>query len=154
MYACIYVCMYICMHACVYVCMHVCMYAFMYVCLHVCMHVCMYVCMYVCICIITKISLNEIPTIDEMARAIAGLKDGKAPGGDGIPAEVWKDGGDNLFNKLHQLITNAWDVDSVPQARKDANIVTIYKKSDRTDMYLSTSVRRSIQLGGPYYGSY
>ena len=39
---------------------------------------------------ITKTSLDEIPTMAEMARAIAGLKDGKTPGGDGIPAEVWK----------------------------------------------------------------
>ena len=29
---------------------------------------------------ITKTSLDEIPTMDEMAREIAGLKDGKAPG--------------------------------------------------------------------------
>ncbi|KAK2176302.1 hypothetical protein NP493_672g01002 [Ridgeia piscesae] len=57
----------------------------------------------------------------------------KAPGGDGIPAEVWKHGGDNLFSRLHQLITNAWEVGSVPQAWKGANIVTIYKKGDRTD---------------------
>ena len=56
---------------------------------------------------ITKTSHDEIPTMDEMAGAIVGLKDGKAPGGDGIPAEVWKHGGDNLFSKLHQLITNA-----------------------------------------------
>ena len=48
-----------------------------------------------------------------MARAIAGLKDGKAPGGYGIPAEVWKHGGDNLLSRLHQLITNAWEVGSV-----------------------------------------
>ena len=41
---------------------------------------------------IFKTSLDDIPTMDEMARAIAGLKDGKAPGGDGIPAEVWKHG--------------------------------------------------------------
>ena len=82
---------------------------------------------------ITKTGLDEIPTMDEMARAIAGLKDGKAPGGDGIPAEVWKHGGDNLFSRLHQLITNAWEVGSVPQALKDASIVTIYKKGDRTD---------------------
>ena len=34
--------------------------------------------------------------MDEMVRAINGLKDGKPPGGDGIPAEVWKYGGDNL----------------------------------------------------------
>ena len=82
---------------------------------------------------IIKTSLDEIPTMDEMAKAIAGLKDGKAPGGDGIPAEVWKHGGDNLFSRLHQLITNAWEVGSVPQAWKDASIVTIYKKGDRTD---------------------
>ena len=69
----------------------------------------------------------------EIARAIASLKDGKALGGDGIPAEVWKHGGDNLFSRLHQLITNAWEVDSVPQAWKDASIVTIYKKGNRTD---------------------
>ena len=82
---------------------------------------------------ITKTSLDEIPTMDEMARAIAGLKDGKAPGEDGIPAEVWKHGGDNLFSRLHQLITNDWEVGSVPQAWKGASIVTIYKKGDRTD---------------------
>ena len=77
---------------------------------------------------IAKTSLDEIPT-----RAIAGLKDCKAPGGDGISAEVWKHGGNNLFSRLHQLITNAWEVGSVPQAWKDAIIVTIYKKGDRTD---------------------
>ena len=71
--------------------------------------------------------------MDEMARAIAGRKGGKAPGGDGNPAEVWKHGGGNLFSRLHQLITNAWEVGSVPQAWKDASIVTIYKKGDRTD---------------------
>ena len=82
---------------------------------------------------IIKTSLDEIPTMDEMARAIAGLKDGKAPGGDGIPAEAWKYGGDNLFSRLLQLITSTWEVGSVPQAWKDASIVTIYKKGDRTD---------------------
>ena len=79
---------------------------------------------------ITKTSLDVIPIMADMARAIAGLK---APGEDGILAEVWKHGGDNLFNRLHQLITNAWEVGSVPQAWKDASIVTIYKKGDRTD---------------------
>ena len=78
---------------------------------------------------ITKTSLGEIPTMDEMARAIAGMKDDKASRGDGILIEVWKHGGDNLFSRLHQLITNALEVGSVPQAWKDA----IYKKGDRTD---------------------
>jgi len=79
---------------------------------------------------ITKISLDEIPTMDEIARAIASLKDGKAPGGDRILAEVWKHGGDNLFSRLQQLITNAWEVGSIPQAWKNARIETIYKKGD------------------------
>ena len=57
---------------------------------------------------ITKTSLDEIPTMHEVARAIAGLKGGKAPGGYGIPAKVWKHGGDNLFSRLHQLSTNVW----------------------------------------------
>ena len=82
---------------------------------------------------IIKTSLDEIPTTDEMARAIASLRHGKSHGGDGIPAEVWKHGGDNLFSRLHQLITNAWEVGSVPQTWKDASIVTNYKKGDRTD---------------------
>ena len=50
---------------------------------------------------ITKTNLDDIPTMAEMARATAGLKDGNAP------AEVWKHGGNNQFSKLHQLITNA-----------------------------------------------
>ena len=76
---------------------------------------------------ITKTSLDDIPTMDEMARAIAGLKDGKALGGDRILVEVWKHGGGNMFSRLHQLITNAWEVGFVPQSWKDARIVTIYK---------------------------
>ena len=73
--------------------------------------------------------------MDEMTRAIAGVKDDKAPGGggDGIPAEEWKHGGDNLFSRLHQLITNAWEAGSVPNTWNDSSIVTIYRRGDRTD---------------------
>ena len=45
-------------------------------------------------------ALDEKPTMDEMVRAIKGLHDGIAPGGDGISAEVWKHGGANLSNRL------------------------------------------------------
>ena len=82
---------------------------------------------------ITKTGLDDILTMDAMARAIADLKDDKAPGGDGIPAEVWKHERDNLFSRLHQLITSAWEAGPVPQAWKDASIVTIYNKGDRAE---------------------
>ena len=71
--------------------------------------------------------------MDEMVRAIKGLKDGKEPGGDGIPAEVWKYGGANLSNRLHRWIIKVWEEGHVPQAWKDANIVTFYKKRDRRE---------------------
>ena len=68
-----------------------------------------------------------------MVRAINRLKYGKAPGGDGIPAEVWKYMGAYLSNRLHRWIIKIWEEGHVPQAWKDANIVTIYKKGDRTE---------------------
>ena len=68
-----------------------------------------------------------------LLRAIKGLKDGKAPGGDGIPAEVWKYGGANLSNRLHRWIIKIWEECHVPQVWKDANIVTIYKKGESTE---------------------
>ena len=73
---------------------------------------------------ITKASLNHIPNMGEMARAIAGLKDGKAPGEYGITVEVWKHGGDNMFSRLQQLNSKAWKVVSVQQAWLDTSIVT------------------------------
>ena len=72
-------------------------------------------------------ALDEKPTMDEMVRAIKGLKDGKALGGDGIPAKVWKYGGANLPNRLQRLIIKIWEEGRVPHAWKDANLVTIYK---------------------------
>ena len=82
---------------------------------------------------IAKTILGEIANMAEMAKAIAGLEDDKAPGGDGISAEVWKHGGNTLFSRLHQLITNAWEVGYVPLTQKGARIVTIYKKGAQTD---------------------
>ena len=72
-------------------------------------------------------ALDEKPTMDEMVRAIKGLKGGNAPGGDGIPVEVRKYGGANLSNRLHQWIIKVWEEGHVPQAWRDASIVTIYK---------------------------
>ena len=52
-------------------------------------------------------ALDEKPTMDEMVRAIKGLKDGKAAGGGGIPV--------NLSNRLHRWIIKVWEEGHVPQ---------------------------------------
>ena len=77
-------------------------------------------------------ALDDIPTRKELNLAIASLGDGKAPGVDGIPSEIWKHGGATLTNSLLMLIQQAWAEGSVPQEWKDANIVAIFKKRDRT----------------------
>lgn len=72
--------------------------------------------------------LADEPTIDEIYKAIKLLSNGKAPGNDGIPAEVLKYGGYGLVERLHTLYSRIWRDEEVPQQLKDAVIVTIYKK--------------------------
>ena len=58
---------------------------------------------------------------------------GKAPGVDGLPAEVFKAGGLNLITKQTHLFQNIWNKRSVPQEFRDALIVHIFKrKGDRS----------------------
>ena len=71
--------------------------------------------------------------MDEMVRTIKGLNDRKSSGGDRIPAEIWKYGGTNMSNKLHRMITKIRVEGHVRQAWKDASIVTVCKKGDRTE---------------------
>ena len=57
----------------------------------------------------------------------------KVSGGDGIPAEVYKHGGTALVRHLHRLFLKIWKNEEVPQALKDAFIVTIFKTGSRTE---------------------
>ncbi|XP_069960323.1 RNA-directed DNA polymerase from mobile element jockey [Cherax quadricarinatus] len=56
------------------------------------------------------------------------LSSGKAPGSDAIPAEVYKEGGMALVEKLHQLFQLVWQHETVPQDFKDASIMHLYKR--------------------------
>ena len=73
-------------------------------------------------------SLDTLPTSDEIKKAISQLSDGKAPGRDCIPAEIYKCGGDVLVNRLTELFTLIWEKRVLPQDFKDASIVHLYKK--------------------------
>ncbi len=71
--------------------------------------------------------LDTPPLYSELRQAIAGLKNNKCAGPDGIPAEVFKH-----FKEVHLLIQNIWENGTLPQDWKDANIMVIYKqKGDR-----------------------
>jgi hypothetical protein len=77
--------------------------------------------------------LDEEPELNELLDAIQATSEGKAPGRDRIPAEIWKHGGMNLTTCLHNLMLQIWHCEEVPQDWKDASIIPIFKKGDRKD---------------------
>ena len=82
--------------------------------------------------IITELDLQ--PSLDEVQRAIKQTRTGKAPGCDGIPAEIYRHGGTHLAKELSKLFKIIWESELVPQDLKDASIVTIFKrKGDRSE---------------------
>ncbi|KAK2151573.1 hypothetical protein NP493_2600g00002 [Ridgeia piscesae] len=78
---------------------------------------------------ITKTCFDEIPTVEEMARTIVCLKDGKAPGGDGIYADVWKQSVQQTESTNHQCLRGGFCTTSM----EGCHHCNIYKKGDRTD---------------------
>ena len=72
--------------------------------------------------------LDVPPSLEEVRAAMKSLKNGKSPGKDSIPGEVLRCGGDEVLHRLHHLILDVWETEEVPQAWKDARIVSIHKK--------------------------
>ncbi len=73
-------------------------------------------------------SLSVPPTVEETEEAINLLSNGKAPGPDAIPAEVYKAGGRVLVEKLTELFQSMWNQEALPQEFKDASIIHLYKR--------------------------
>ena len=77
--------------------------------------------------------MGEPPTLSEVQDAIRSLKNNRATGPDGIPAEVLKEGGAALLCCLHALLLKVWEEEELPSELRDALIVTIFKKGDKAD---------------------
>ena len=77
----------------------------------------------------------EIPaTEEELSTATDSLTHSKAPGRDGIPAELLQCAKSTLLHHLDELLCQSWEEGSVLHDMRDANIVTLYKnKGDRND---------------------
>ena len=60
-------------------------------------------------------------------------RQGKAPGPDGIPAEVFKAGGETIITHLTSMFQVFWANGQLPRDLRDANIIHLYKnKGDRS----------------------
>jgi len=75
----------------------------------------------------------EPPTLDEVSKAINELKNCKAAGKDGVPAELLKAGSLRLHEAIHELIGKIWMDEELPSDWLDGLICPIYKKGHRLD---------------------
>ena len=83
---------------------------------------------------IRRQELDNTPSREEVVEATNKMKNGKAPGEDGIPAEIFKHGGAKLTDELYKLINTCWQQGVIPQGFKDVTIIPIYKnKGDHRD---------------------
>lgn len=80
----------------------------------------------------TRNNTVEEPTYEEIRESIMSLKNNKAPGEDGIPAELLKHGGEALYETIHALVLEVWRKEKIPRDWKIGIICPIFKKGDRT----------------------
>ena len=75
-----------------------------------------------------NLPLDKFPTVSVTVKAIKRLSSGKAPGSDGIPAEIYKAGGTPVAKKMTELFHIMWRKKVIPQAFKDASIIHLFKR--------------------------
>ena len=78
--------------------------------------------------------LDEIPTIQEVEKAISPIKENKSAGPDGIPPELFTHVGQTVDPHLHRKFVKIWINDVIPADMLNANIITIFKKNDRLNV--------------------
>ena len=74
--------------------------------------------------------LAELPTKEELVRAISRLCNNKAPGESGILPEMVRYAGAEFLEALLSLVHEVWRESCVPQAWRNAELVPIPKKGD------------------------
>ena len=80
----------------------------------------------------SSMNTDKLPDVsrEEVEKALHGLKNGKAAGPDGIPAELLKYGGQAMVDVMHKLIQQIWDKDEIPEEWGRAAVINLYKKGD------------------------
>lgn len=73
---------------------------------------------------------EEEISVGEIKKMMKKIKDGKAAGIDGVPAEVWKYGGEKMEEWLWKFCNRVWKGEGWPEAWKEGLIVPILKKGE------------------------
>ena len=78
--------------------------------------------------------IDDPPSLDEVRKAIKQMSNGKAPGRDGISAEIFKALSNEALQTFHGILISIWEMEEVPADFRDATIVTLFKnKGSRAD---------------------
>ncbi len=96
----------------------------------------------------TNRNLDNLPTEDEVRKAVKQLSCGKAPGPDTLPTKIYKAGGSALIQKLTELFETMWSEEQVPQQLNDATLVHVYKRKVTASPATTTEVNLSCPLLG------
>jgi len=73
---------------------------------------------------------TDVPTNEEVKAAVNMLKNNKAPGPDGIPSEILKEGYKYMENRIYVLIVQIWNEERIPSTWVEALICPVHKKGD------------------------
>jgi len=73
------------------------------------------------------------PERGEVTKAIRRLKNNKASGNDGLPAELFKAGGEELIKCMHELLCKIWSQESMPSDWSLSVLCPVLKKGDATN---------------------
>ena len=77
--------------------------------------------------------LDNPPTVEEVQKAIKQINAGKAPGKDGIPAELYKALSGAALQTFHSVLSSIWEEEDMPPELRDASIVALYKNKGPRD---------------------
>ncbi|KAJ8371079.1 hypothetical protein SKAU_G00111070 [Synaphobranchus kaupii] len=72
----------------------------------------------------------SVPTKEEIRKAIKKLRNGKAAGPNGIPAEALKADMETMEEMLHPLFKKIWEEDHTPSEWKEGYLIKLPKKGD------------------------
>ena len=91
-------------------------------------------------------ALDEVPSRGEVKASVSQMNNNKAPGMDGITAEILKNGGEKTIDLLEQVIQSVWE-SKAPQDWRDAILVSLYKKSSKLDCSNSRGISLQFIVG-------
>ena len=77
-------------------------------------------------------ALDEVPSRSKIKASVSQMNNNKAPGMDGITAEILKNGGEKMIDLLEQVVQSVWESE-VPQDWRYAILVSLYKKGSKSD---------------------